>query len=366
MYLEGSDQHRGWFQSSLLVALATRGRPPYREVLTHGFLIDLEGRKMSKSVGNAISPQEVIKESGAEIIRLWVASTEFTEELRVSKEILTRVVDAYRKLRNTCRILVANLYDFNPATDSVPTDRMDAIDRYALARFAAAAQRTLAAYEAYEFATAAQTLNMLATVDLSAFYVDVTKDRMYTLGARSRERRSTQTAMYLMCDGLARLLAPILPVTADDLWRHMPGQRSASIHLEEFPNVDHLLAPEAGADWDRLMEVRNLVNAALEERRKDKVIGNSLSASVSVTASGPIAALLDRYRDHLPTLFIVSDLTLNLGAATGADHVAVDVGKARGVKCGRCWRYVPSVRTEADWAGICDRCVEALAEPVNS
>jgi len=366
MYLEGSDQHRGWFQSSLLVALATRGRPPYREVLTHGFLIDLEGRKMSKSVGNAISPQEVIKESGAEIIRLWVASTEFTEELRVSKEILTRVVDTYRKLRNTCRILVGNLYDFDPLVDSLPVDQLDAIDRYALARFAGAARRTLAAYDEYEFATASQTLNMLATVDLSAFYVDVTKDRMYTLGARSRERRSTQTAMFLMCDGLARLLAPILPVTADDLWRHMPGQRLASVHLEDFPKVDDLLAPELVADWDRLMQVRDTVNAALEDKRKDKVIGNSLGASVTLTATGPIAALLERYREQLPMLFIVSDLTLNLGEAIGADSVRVDVGKARGVKCGRCWRFVPSVRTEPDWSGICDRCVEALAEPVNS
>jgi isoleucyl-tRNA synthetase len=366
MYLEGSDQHRGWFQSSLLVALATRGRPPYREVLTHGFLIDLEGRKMSKSVGNAISPQEVIKESGAEIIRLWVASTEFTEELRVSKEILTRVVDTYRKLRNTCRILVANLYDFDPATDSIPIDQLDAIDRYVLARFAAATKRTLAAYETYDFSTVSQTLSMLATVDLSAFYVDVTKDRMYTLAVRSRERRSTQTAMYLMCDSLARLLAPILPVTADDLWRHTPGRQSASIHLEEFPNVDHLLAPDLVADWDRLMQVRDIVNASLEEKRKDKMIGNSLSASVTVTANGPIAALLEQNREHLPMLFIVSDLTLNLGDVTGPDAVGVEVGKARGVKCSRCWRFVPTVRTEPDWAGICDRCVEALAEPVNS
>jgi isoleucyl-tRNA synthetase len=366
MYLEGSDQHRGWFQSSLLVALATRGRPPYREVLTHGFLIDLEGRKMSKSVGNAISPQEVIKESGAEIIRLWVASTEFTEELRVSKEILTRVVDTYRKLRNTCRILVANLFDFDPATDSVPLNQLDAIDRFALARFAEAAKRALAGYDAYDFSTVSQTLSILATVDLSAFYVDVTKDRMYTLAARSRERRSTQTAMYLMCDGLARLIAPILPVTADDLWRNMPGQRSASVHLEEFPKVDHLEAPDIVSVWDRLMEVRDQVNAALEEKRKDKVIGNSLGASVTLTASGPIAALLEQNREHLPMLFIVSDLTLNLGAADGADEMRIDVGKAHGVKCGRCWRYVPSVRSEPDWSGICDRCVEALAEPVNS
>ena len=366
MYLEGSDQHRGWFQSSLLVALATRGRPPYREVLTHGFLIDVDGRKMSKSLGNTVTPQEVIKESGAEILRLWVAMSDYSEELRVGREILTRVIEAYRKLRNTCRILVANLYDFDPGVGIMPIERLDPVDRYALAKYAEAARRMLRAYDAYDFPTVFQTLNTLVTVDLSAFYVDVTKDRMYTFGARSRERRSTQTAMYLMCDGLARLIAPMLPVTADDLWRNMPGQRSASVHLEEFPKVDHLQAPDIVSVWDRLMEVRGQVNAALEEKRKDKVIGNSLGASVMLTASGPIAALLEQNREHLPMLFIVSDLTLNLGAADGADEIRIDVGKAHGVKCGRCWRYVPSVRSEPDWSGICDRCVEALAEPVNS
>src|SRR6185503_9974463 len=235
------------------------------------------------SVGNAISPQEVIKESGAEIIRLWVGSTEFTEELRVSKEILTRVVDSYRKLRNTCRILVANLYDFDPAVDSMPIAKLDPIDRYALARFAAAAKRALDAYEAYDFSTVTQTLNMLATVDLSAFYVDVTKDRMYTLGARSRERRSTQTAMYLICDGLARLLAPILPVTADTLWLHLPGKRSPSVHLESFPDVGELADQDLMGTWDRLLTVREQVNAALEEKRRDKVIGTALGARVVVT-----------------------------------------------------------------------------------
>jgi isoleucyl-tRNA synthetase len=365
MYLEGSDQHRGWFQSSLLIALGTRERPPYREVLTHGFLIDLEGRKMSKSVGNAIAPQDVIKESGAEILRLWVAMSDYAEELRVSKEILTRVVDAYRKLRNTCRILAANLYDFDPAKDMVPVDQLPGVDRYALARYAEAARRMLHAYSAYDFPTVFQTLNSLATVDLSAFYVDVTKDRMYTFAARSVERRSTQTVMYLICDGLARLLAPILPVTADDLWRNLPGSRSASVHLEDFPTVDRFVDEDTVATWERLLAVREMVNAALEQKRKDKVIGNSLTARVTVTASGPITALLERHRNDLPMLFIVSDLALNLGSAEGPDQISVDVEKSTGVKCERCWRYVPSTRSEPEWAGICDRCVEALAEPVN-
>ena len=359
MYLEGSDQHRGWFQSSLLVALATRGRPPYRQVLTHGFLIDLEGRKMSKSVGNVIVPQEVITESGAEIIRLWVAATEFTEELRVSKEILTRVVDVYRKLRNTCRILVGNLYDFDPAVDLVPLERLEAVDRFALARYAAAAKRARAGYDAYDLSTVAQTLNMLATVDLSAFYVDVTKDRMYTLGAQSPERRSTQTAMYLICDGLARLLAPILPVTADQLWQHLPGTRSASVHLAEFADATPYLDAELAAEWERLLEVRERVNAVLEQKRKDKIIGTSLGAHVVISAAGPVAALLEQHRGELPMLFIVSAVTLSAAAGSTAE-LNIDVEKAPGVKCARCWRIVPAVRAELNLAGICDRCVTAL------
>jgi isoleucyl-tRNA synthetase len=366
MYLEGSDQHRGWFQSSLLVGLATRGRPPFRQVLTHGFLIDLEGRKMSKSLGNVVTPQDVIKESGAEIIRLWVAMTEFTEELRVSKEILTRVIDFYRKLRNTCRILVANLYDFNPAVDLVPAGQLDAVDRYAIARFAEAAERMMRGYREYDFSTVSQTLNTLATVHLSAFYVDVTKDRVYTLGTNSRERRSTQTAMYVICEGLARLLAPVLPVTADDLWRHLPGDRSPSVHLETFPNVDEWNDPTLVAAWERLLEVRETVNAALETRRKEKVIGNSLGARVTLTATGSIGQLLQQHRADLPMLFIVSHLDLHTSNPSGADEVQVAVDRAPGMKCERCWRYVPALRTDADWAGICDRCVAALAETVNS
>ncbi|HKH71718.1 MAG TPA: isoleucine--tRNA ligase [Vicinamibacterales bacterium] len=365
MYLEGSDQHRGWFQSSLLVALATRGRPPFREVLTHGFLIDLEGRKMSKSLGNVIVPQDVIKESGAEIIRLWVSMTEFTEELRVSKEILTRVVDVYRKLRNTCRILVANLYDFDPATDMVPIDALDEVDRFALARYAEAAQRMIRAYNDYDFSLVSQTLNTLATVDLSAFYVDVTKDRMYTLGAKSRERRSTQTVMYLISEGLARLLAPILPVTADQLWQHIPGRRSGSIHLEELPKVEAYTDAPLLKTWEALLDVRETVNAALEEKRKNKIIGTSLGARVIINASGAIGALLKSRRDDLPMLFNVSDVALTVSAANGPDEVRVEVEKAPGVKCARCWRFVANVRTEPDCAGICDRCVDALAGLVN-
>jgi isoleucyl-tRNA synthetase len=220
------------------------------------------------------------------------------------------------------------------------------------------------AYNDYDFSVVSQTVNTLATVDLSAFYVDVTKDRMYTFGARSAERRSTQTAMYLICDGLARLLAPILPVTADDLWRHLPGPRAASVHLEVFPAVDHLIDSELIGTWERLLSVRNDVNAALEQKRKDKVIGNSLGARVILTASGPVARLLEDYRARLPMLFIVSDLALHAGPADGADEVRVEVEKAPGVRCDRCWRFVPRVSSDTGREGICDRCVEALADLV--
>jgi isoleucyl-tRNA synthetase len=366
MYLEGSDQHRGWFHSSLLIGIGTRGHAPFRQVLTHGFVVDEQGRKMSKSLGNTVAPQDVIKQSGAEILRLWVAMVDYGEEVRLGPEILARVVEAYRKLRNTCRILVANLYDFDPAADLVPTDRLEAVDRYALARYAEVAQRIVRAYDVYDYPTIFQSLNTLATVDLSAFYVDVTKDRMYTFGARSIGRRSAQTVMYLMADGLARLLAPILPVTADEVWRFLPGRRSASVHLEGFPEPTTWADPGVLGTWKRLLEVRETVNAALEAKRKDKVIGNSLGARVTITASGQIGALLDRHRADLPMLFIVSDIDLRIGSVGAADEVTVDVEKAPGVKCERCWRYVPAVRTEPDWAGICDRCVDALAEPVSS
>jgi isoleucyl-tRNA synthetase len=373
MYLEGSDQHRGWFQSSLLVALATRGRPPFREVLTHGFLIDLEGRKMSKSIGNVIAPQDVIKESGAEILRLWVAMSDYSEELRVSKEILTRVVDAYRKLRNTCRILAANLYDFDPAADAVPFAQLDEVDRFALSRYADTAERVTTAFAEYDFAGASKLLTQLATVDLSAFYVDVTKDRMYTFAAASPARRSTQTVMFHICDGLARLLAPILPVTADDLWRALPGTRTASVHLAAFPETAALVDRDLMARWDTLLGVRAAVNAALEEKRKAKEIGTSLGAHVTVSAGGPIASLLQQYARDLPMLFIVSEVTLHVAgvagsqdpaderrAATGQDGVRVEVTRAHGTKCERCWRYVSDISAAPDWAGICGRCIDAL------
>jgi isoleucyl-tRNA synthetase len=366
MYLEGSDQHRGWFQSSLLVGLGTRGRPPFRAVLTHGFLIDVDGRKMSKSLGNTILPQEVIKESGAETLRLWVAMSDFREELRVGKQILQRVVEAYRKIRNTCRYLLANLYDFDPARDQVAVAQLQEVDRYALARYAEATLDVLDAYDGFDFPTIFQRINQLMTVDLSAFYADVSKDGLYTFAAASPERRSAQTAMYLIADGLTRVIAPILPFTADEMWRHLPSaNREASVHLAEFPtrrSVEALADSALVSRWQRLIGIRDDVNRALESARQGKTIGNSLGARVSLRAGGPTAALLEQYRHDLPMLFIVSQVDLQL-TGTAEDLLGIDVARAEGYKCARCWRIVEEVSAAADTEGLCSRCVSALAGP---
>jgi len=368
VYLEGSDQHRGWFQSSLMVGLGTRGRPPFQQIVTNGFLIDVDGKKMSKSVGNTILPQDVIKESGADVIRLWTASSDYQEEIRVGKEILTRVAEAYRKLRNTMRYLLANLYDFDPAVDSVPDAQLEEVDRYILARYADVARRILTAYEEYEFGAVSQLLVQFATVDLSSFYNDISKDRLYTFAARSSARRSAQTAMYLMADGLTRLMAPILSFTADELWRFLPGKREESVHVAVFPAAAELARFE-DADlvnrWRQLVDVREQVLAEIEPLRKNKQIGSSLQAKVVLSATPAELALLERYLRELPMLFIVSDVELRPAPtdveANSEARPRVTIERAGGVKCERCWRYVPAVSSDPQWAGLCSRCQDALS-----
>jgi isoleucyl-tRNA synthetase len=367
-YLEGNDQHRGWFQSSLLVGLGTRGRPPFRDVVTHGFIVAEDGKKMSKSLGNSIEPEDVIKQSGADIIRLWVAMSDYTQEVRLSREILARVVEAYRKVRNTLRILTANLYDFDPAADRIALERMLDIDRYILARYADVARKVLRAYDAYDYQTISQAVNTFTTMDLSAFYVDVTKDRMYTFATGSVERRAGQTAMYLIADGLTRLMAPILSFTADELWRYLPGSREASVHTAEFPSATAL---ESLADrdllerWTRLISVREHVLAEIEPLRKDKRIGSSLQAKVVLSAPADELSFLRQHASELPTLFIVSEVELRAAASdTGPRTVTIE--RAGGVKCERCWRYVPDVSTDPALAGLCDRCQDALAHTANA
>ncbi|MFO7693278.1 MAG: class I tRNA ligase family protein, partial [Vicinamibacterales bacterium] len=376
LYLEGNDQYRGWFQSSMLVGLGTRGRAPYHQVVTHGMVVTEEGRKMSKSLGNDVPPEDVIRKSGAEILRLWVASVDFREEVRFGPEILARVVEAYRKLRNTLRILVANLADFDPAADMVPPLLMDEVDRFATARYGELASKILAAYERYDFPAIFQALNAFVAVDLSAFYVDVTKDRVYTLPARSRSRRSAQTAMFAIADGLARLIAPVLPVLAEEFWSHLPGAREESVHLAQFPKQVQLFRnEELESRWSRLLKLRAAVNVELEQLRQSKEIGQSLEAVVHLRAEGPIADLIARHRDDLPGLFIASqvdDVTDPPVAGQEPAHgsvyhegegssVHIVAEKAGGTRCDRCWRYVAAVSSAEGREGVCPRCEDALA-----
>jgi isoleucyl-tRNA synthetase len=382
LYLEGTDQYRGWFHSSLLVGLGTRAEAPYRAVLTHGFVVDEEGKKMSKSKGNTVEPQEVIAKSGAEILRLWSAMSDFREEVRIGPEILARVVEAYMKLRNTLRILAANLAEgvegeapkpdeFDPARDAVPYDQLQELDRFALARYAEVATRIIQAYERYDFPVVPQLLNAFATVDLSAFYVDVSKDCLYTFAPKSIERRSAQTAMFTMADGLARLIAPILPHTADELWSHLPGERDDSVHLAEFPrDLEALLDAPLVERWQRLLKVREAVNVEIEKLRKAKTIGKSLEVAVTLRPTGALGELLQQYEPLLPTLFIASVVRLAPPAGeagmvyTESDNsaVAIEVSRADGVRCDRCWRYVDAVSAKEGAEGLCPRCEQALAE----
>ena len=373
IYLEGSDQHRGWFQSSLLVGLGTRGRAPFREVLTHGFIVADDGRKMSKSLGNTIAPQDIIKQSGADILRLWVSMSDYTQEIRAGKEVMARAVEAYRKIRNTLRYLVANLYDFDPAVDQVDVGQLEEVDRYILARYGELASKILRAYEAYEYGTIFQALNGFTTVDLSAFYADVSKDRLYTFAARSRERRSAQTAMYLMADGLTRLMAPILSFTADELWRRLPGAREESVHMAVFPGAESVSGwsdESLTARWDTLSKLRERVLAEIEPLRKNKQIGSSLQAKVILTAG---AARTERISSAWPPTCrcCSSCRKSSCGRAatdveeSGETQPRIEITRASGVKCDRCWRYVPSVSSEPEWAGLCSRCQEALAEPIH-
>jgi isoleucyl-tRNA synthetase len=383
LYIEGSDQYRGWFQSSLLVGLGTRGAAPYRAVVTHGFTVDEQGRKMSKSLGNTIEAHEIIAKSGAEILRLWSAMVDFREEMRIGPEILAGVVEAYRKLRNTLRILAANLCvdaegagraldAFRPGIDDVPYDQLEELDRYALARYAEVASKVVRAYEDFDFPVVPQVLNAFLAVDMSAFYVDVSKDRLYTLAPKSRARRSAQTAMFTIVDGLARLIAPILPITADDLWRHLPGERDDSVHLAVFPDGLGSLRDRSLLDpWDRLIRLRDAVNVEIEKLRQAKVVGKSLEVAVELRPTGRLAALIEQYRADLPALFITSEVSVapgepGDGAAVYREsddaRVAIVVRRADGVRCDRCWRYVPALSTDPAHAGLCPRCEGALAE----
>src|SRR5262249_18042319 len=332
VYMEGGDQFRGWFNSSMMVGIAAHDRAPYDTVVTHGWTLDAQGRAMHKSAGNAIEPDKVIKQSGAEIIRLWCASSNYFDDMRGSDEILQRVMDGYRKLRNTARFALGNLDGFDPELDSVAVEEMEEIDRWALAELNRVTKEVWAAYEAYEFHNVYRALYSFATVTLSARYFDIIKDRLYTFAPRNKARRSAQTVLYRIADSLARLLAPILVFTADEIWENLPGagQLLGSVHLTEFPAGTAAGDSSLFESWARLFEIRDNVLRALEEARIGKRIGSSLEARVTLAAAGEVLTLLRKYQAELRYLFIVSHVEVIESADT---KVSITVSRADGQKC---------------------------------
>jgi len=374
VYLEGNDQYRGWFHSSLLVALGVKGGAPYTAVVTHGWVLDPEGRPMSKSLGNYVPVSEVFEKYGAEVFRLATASVDYQADVRIGPGLLDQSAEAYRKIRNTFRFALSNLFDFDPDRDAVPNDQLEEIDRWMLGRTAGLVQRLRDAYDAYEFHRVYHGLYNFCTVELSAAYFDILKDRLYTFAAASPQRRSAQTAVYRIAHALARLAAPILCYTSDEVWDYLPGARpaAASVHLTEFPTREETeagLPAAAVGKWETLLTVRREVLKALEEARNAKRIRGSLEARVYLRPPDNLLPMLEHYRDHLRYLFIVSAVEVGNDARPGARateipglEIAVDT--AEGSKCERCWNYSPRVGSFTDFPTVCERCypvVEALA-----
>ena len=370
LYLEGSDQHRGWFHSALLASLTTDGQPPYKAVLTHGFVVDGAGKKMSKSAGNVVAPQDIIKQSGAEIIRLWVAAQDYREDLRISKEILDHLIEAYRKIRNTCRFFLSNLYDFDPVSDRIPYEQLPELDRWALMRLGTLIPQVRKAYDDFEFHTIFHALNNFCAVDMSAVYLDILKDRLYTSRKDSPLRRGSQTVLYDIVVALTKLMAPVLSFTAEEIWRILPetarmNPETMSVHLASFPEGDPRWTDDKalrmGKRWEGLLEVRVAAQAALEIQRRDKVIGSSLEASVVLEANPERYRLLAPYESDLASIFIVSQVQLQeVHHLPHKPDFLVTVSKAQSLKCERCWNYRPAVGSDSTHPGLCDRCCEAI------
>ncbi len=373
LYLEGSDQHRGWFQSSLLASVAMRGSAPYRAVLTHGFTVDANGMKMSKSAGNVVAPQQVVNSLGADILRLWVAATDYRGEMSVSDEILKRTADAYRRIRNTMRFLLANLVGFDPSKHAVTDSELIALDRWILKRAALLQTEIVSAYDAYEFHTIYQKVHNFCAVDLGSFYLDVIKDRQYTTQKDSLPRRSTQTALYHISEAMVRWLAPILSFTAEEVWGYIPGRRGKSVFFETWHNFPKL-GEGPGLDnvfWQRLLQLREVVARPLEQLRVAKAIGSSLDAEIDLYVPPAIKQQLDMLGDELRFAFITSYARVHDFAAKPADaaterleggeEVAVKVAATAHPKCVRCWHHRDDVGSNAEHPELCGRCVTNVA-----
>lgn len=371
LYLEGSDQHRGWFQSSLLSSMATKGRPPYKQVLTHGFTVDANGKKMSKSLGNVVAPEKVMQTLGADVLRLWVAATDYRTELNLSDEILTRTSDAYRRIRNTARFLLSNLHGFNPETDLVPTAKMIMLDRWIVDRASKLQQTILNAYQDYDFHIIYQEIHNFCSFDLGSFYLDVIKDRQYTGKADGIPRRSAQTAMYYLLEALVRWIAPILSFTADEIWQYMPGQRNESVFLNEWytqlPTLD-ASAKINDQDWQQILIVRSAVNKVLEDTRQSGLIGSGLEAGVILYCDKPLLSVLQKLQDELRFVLITSDAALQPLDKATADATNTELAGLRVVvkkisdpKCARCWHRRADVNQDHNYPNICERCVQNIA-----
>ncbi|MBT5968101.1 MAG: isoleucine--tRNA ligase [Nitrospina sp.] len=370
LYLEGSDQHRGWFHSSLLESVGTRNKAPYKAALTHGYVVDGKGKKMSKSTGNVIAPQKIIDQYGAEILRLWVASENYREDIRVSQEILKRLTEAYRKIRNTFRYLLGNLHDFDLTSDLVPAGDLLEIDKYILYRFKLLNEKILKAFENYEFHVFYQSFYNFCVVDLSAFYLDIVKDRLYTYPNKSLARRSGQTVLHELLTGMTRLMAPVLSFTAEEIWSYFSHSDDTSVHMNSFSNsIDVLVDDEFVCKWDMLTDLKREVSKALELCRSEKVIGHSLDAQVKMILPDNISSVLgDNYLD-LKFIFIVSSLEVvtDLGgenkvySSEKIEGLKVGVSRMEGDKCDRCWNYFKEDSSDkGEHAKICFRCIKNL------
>jgi isoleucyl-tRNA synthetase len=367
MYLEGSDQHRGWFQSSLLTSVGTREKAPYKTVLTHGFVVDGRGKKMSKSLGNVVAPQEVIKANGAEILRLWVSAEDYRYDIRISKEILDRLTEAYRKIRNTCRFLLGNIYDLD---DGNYGDNLLEIDRWAMSRLQSFTGKVIAAYESFDFHEVFHSIYNFCIVDMSSFYLDVLKDRLYTFRADSADRRAAQWVLLQILSSITRLMAPILSFTAEEVWQNMRNgaeKREDSVFLSSFPEADERYYNERlEKKWDDLFLLRSEVNKAIEIKRAERFLGNSLEAGIILRLPGIYKDLISENRDFLPTFFIVSAVELTDETMDGSyrseeiEGLEIRVEKAAGAKCERCWNRREAVGSFDDAPDICDRCHKAI------
>lgn len=368
MYLEGSDQHRGWFQSSLLTSVATEGKAPYRAVLTHGYVVDGEGRKMSKSVGNTVAPQEVIAQYGADIIRLWAASSDYKADIRISKEILKQLSEVYRKIRNTIRYILGNTNDFNYETDKVEFKDMLELDRWALMHMQLLKKEVSAAYESYDFHVLYHAIHNFCSIEMSSYYLDILKDRLYAYKADSFERRSAQTAMYEIMLDLVVMIAPVLSFTMEEVWQFMkkPASMPESVFMMPWPECKEEYIDEAlETKWDNFIEIRSEITKVLEGARRAKTIGHSLDAKVELHATGEALAILKSVESDLATLLIVSQAQLVEGLdggveATGREDLKVTVQAAEGEKCERCWIYSDTVGKDAEHPTVCARCAAAL------